>query len=113
MRLDGREVFRFGVTKAVEMIKDAMARHNLKAADIGAIIPHQANLRIIDAAIERLDLPRDLFVVNLQKYGNTSSASVPLALDEANRAGRIPKGKAVIMLAFGAGMTWASAVVQW
>jgi 3-oxoacyl-[acyl-carrier-protein] synthase-3 len=113
MRLDGREVFRFGVTKAVEMIKDAMARHDLKAADIGAVIPHQANLRIIDAAIERLDLPRELFVVNLQKYGNTSSASVPLALDEANRAGRIPKGKAVIMLAFGAGMTWASAVVQW
>jgi 3-oxoacyl-[acyl-carrier-protein] synthase-3 len=113
IRLDGREVFRFGVTKAVEMIKDAMARHNLKPTDIGAIIPHQANMRIIEAAIERLDLPRELFVVNLQKYGNTSSASVPLALDEANRAGRIPKGKAVIMLAFGAGMTWASAVAQW
>lgn len=113
LRLDGREVFRFGVLKAVEMIKDAMARHNLTPADIGAIIPHQANIRIIEAAIERLALPRELFIVNLERYGNTSSASVPLALDEAHRAGRIPKGKPVIMLAFGAGMTWASAVVQW
>ncbi|MGD0094104.1 MAG: beta-ketoacyl-ACP synthase III, partial [Planctomycetota bacterium] len=113
IRLDGREVFRFGVTKAVEMIEEAMARHNLKAADVGAIIPHQANIRIIEAAIERLELPPELFITNLRSYGNTSSASVPLALDEAHRAGRLPPGKPVIMLGFGAGMTWASAVVQW
>ncbi|MCY3019986.1 MAG: ketoacyl-ACP synthase III [Planctomycetota bacterium] len=113
IRLNGREVFRFGVIKVVEMIKDAMARHNLMPADVGAIIPHQANMRIIEAAVERLALPWDLFIINLQRYGNTSSASVPLALDEASRAGRLVKGKPVIMLAFGGGMTWASAVVEW
>lgn len=113
IRLDGREVFRFGVTKAVEMIKEAMALHSLKPEDLGAIIPHQANMRIIEAAIERLALPHELFITNMRSYGNCSSASVPLALDEAHRAGRLPQGKPVIMLGFGAGMTWASAVVQW
>lgn len=113
VRLDGREVFRFGVLTAVELIKDAMERHNLKKDDIGAIVPHQANIRIIEAAAERLELPLDLFVTNINKYGNTSAASVPIALDEASRAGRLPKGKPVIMLAFGAGLTWTSSVVQW
>jgi len=113
VRLDGREVFRFGVTTVVELINDAMQRHNLKKDDIGAIVPHQANIRIIEAAAERLELPLDLFVTNIARYGNTSAASVPIALDEANRAGRLPKGKPVIMLAFGAGLTWSSAVLEW
>ncbi|HYF51955.1 MAG TPA: beta-ketoacyl-ACP synthase III, partial [Planctomycetota bacterium] len=101
IRLDGREVFRFGVTTVVELITDAMQRHNLKKEDIGAIVPHQANIRIIESAAERLGLPLDLFITNIDKYGNTSAASVPIALDEANRARRLPKGKPVIMLAFG------------
>ena len=113
VRLDGREVFKFGVITAVELIRDAMARHNLKLEDIGAIIPHQANIRIIQAAAERLEIPMDMFFTNLQVYGNTSAASVPIALDEASRTGRLPKGKPVIMIAFGAGLTWTSAVVQW
>lgn len=113
VRLDGREVFRFGVTTVVELIRDAMTRHNLKVGDIGAIVPHQANIRIIESAAERLDLPLELFVTNIASYGNTSAASVPIALDEASRAGRLPKGKPVIMLAFGAGLTWTSAVVSW
>ncbi|HYG74789.1 MAG TPA: beta-ketoacyl-ACP synthase III [Planctomycetota bacterium] len=113
VRLDGREVFRFGVITAVDLIKDAMERHNLKREDIGAIVPHQANIRIIEAAAERLDLPLDLFITNLQMYGNTSAASVPIALDEASRAGRLKKGKPIITLAFGAGLTWTSAVIQW
>jgi 3-oxoacyl-[acyl-carrier-protein] synthase III len=113
VRLDGREVFRFGVTIAVELIKDAMERHNLKKEDIGAIVPHQANIRIIEAAAERLELPLDLFVTNIARYGNTSAASVPIALDEAHRAGKLPQGKPVITLAFGAGLTWASAVFEW
>lgn len=113
VHLDGREVFRFGVLTAVELIRDAMERHNLKKEDLGAIVPHQANIRIIESAAERLELPLDLFVTNIQKYGNTSAASVPIALDEASRAGRLPNGKPVIMLAFGAGLTWTSAVVQW
>jgi len=113
VRLDGREVFRFGVMTVVDLINDAMKRHNLKKEDIGAIVPHQANMRIIESAAERLELPLDLFITNIEKYGNTSAASVPIALDEANRAGRLPKGKPVIMLAFGAGLTWSSAVLEW
>jgi len=113
VRLDGREVFRFGVVTVVDLIRDAMERHNFKPEDLGAIIPHQANIRIIESAAERLGLPLDLFVTNIDKYGNTSAASVPIALDEAARAGRIPAGKPVIMLAFGAGLTWTSVVVQW
>jgi 3-oxoacyl-[acyl-carrier-protein] synthase III len=113
VRLDGREVFRFGVTTVVDLIKDAMERHNLKPEDIGAIVPHQANIRIIESAADRLNLPLSLFVTNIHNYGNTSAASVPIALDEANRAGRLPKGKPIIMLAFGAGLTWTSAVVEW
>jgi len=113
VRLDGREVFRFGVTKVCEIISRLMKEHNLTASDIGAIVPHQANIRIIESAADRLNLPLDLFITNIAKYGNTSSASVPIALDEASRAGRLPKGKPIIMLAFGAGMTWSSAVIEW
>ncbi len=113
LRMGGRDVFRFGVTAVISMISDAMARHNLKVEDIGAIIPHQANIRIIEAAVERLKLPMDLFVMNLHNYGNTSAASIPMALDEAHRAGRLPSGKPVILAAFGAGLTWSSTVLQW
>jgi 3-oxoacyl-[acyl-carrier-protein] synthase-3 len=113
VRLDGKEIFRFGITTAVELIRDAMERHNLKLNDLGAIIPHQANIRIIESVAERLQIPMDMFITNIDRYGNTSAASVPLALDEANRAGRLPRGKPIIMLAFGAGLTWTSAVVQW
>jgi len=76
-------------------------------------VPHQANIRIIDAAVERLSLPRQLFLTNLHEYGNTSAASIPLMLDEAYRAGRLPAGKPLILLAFGAGLTWAWALVEW
>ena len=113
LRMGGREVFRFGVMTVIDMITDAMARHNLTIDDIGAIIPHQANIRIIEAAAERLKIPMDKFVMNLHNYGNTSAASVPMALDEANRGGRLPAGKPVILAAFGAGLTWSSTVLQW
>lgn len=113
VRIDGQEVFRFGVTTVVDLIRDAMDRHQLKREDLGAIIPHQANIRIIKSAAERLELPLDLFVTNIERYGNTSAASVPIALDEASHSGRLPKGKPIILLAFGAGLTWASTVVRW
>jgi 3-oxoacyl-[acyl-carrier-protein] synthase-3 len=113
VRLDGKEIFRFGITIGVELIKEAMEVHQLKVEDLGAIIPHQANIRIIESVAERLNIPLSLFVTNLDRYGNTSAASVPIALDEANRTGRMPKGKPVIMLAFGAGLTWSSAVLRW
>lgn len=113
LRMGGREVFRFGVTVVIDMLTEVMTRHNLTIDDIGAIVPHQANIRIIEAATERLKIPMDKFVMNLENYGNTSAASIPMALDEANRGGRLPVGKPVILLAFGAGLTWSSTVLQW
>jgi 3-oxoacyl-[acyl-carrier-protein] synthase-3 len=77
------------------------------------VIPHQANLRIIDALAKRIEVPADRIYVNLDRFGNTSAASVPIALDEAAHAGRIKSGDLVLMVAFGAGFTWASCVIQW
>jgi 3-oxoacyl-[acyl-carrier-protein] synthase-3 len=113
IRMNGREVFRFAVSRFVGMLEEVMETYNLKGKDIGAIVPHQANIRIIDAAVERLGLPRELFMMNIQEYGNTSSASIPLALDEAHRSGRLEAGKPVILLAFGGGLTWGWALIEW
>lgn len=112
MRVNGREVFRFAVTIVVDMLKEAMETHNLKASDIGMIIPHQANIRILESASERLGLPMELFATNLAEYGNTSAASIPLAWDEVRAAGKIPAGKPIILLAFGGGVTWSWAVLK-
>ena len=112
MRVNGREVFRFAVTIVVDMLKEAMETHNLKASDIGMIIPHQANIRILESASERLGLPMELFATNLAEYGNTSAASIPLAWDEVRAAKKIPEGKPIILLAFGGGVTWSWAVLK-
>jgi 3-oxoacyl-[acyl-carrier-protein] synthase-3 len=85
----------------------------LTAADVSLVIPHQANARIISAIAERLNLPIEKVFMNLDKYGNTSAATIPVALDEARRAGRIQKGDVVLLVAFGGGFTWASSVVRW
>lgn len=113
VKVNGKEVFRFAVSKMLGMVKEIIDRNGWKADDIGRIIPHQANYRILESACERLNLPMDLFFTNLSEYGNTSAASVPLALDEACRMGKLPAGKPVVLVAFGAGMTWASAVIEW
>lgn len=113
LRMGGKDVFKFGVSVLVDMLNDVMARHNLTSDDIGMIIPHQANIRIIESAADRLKIPLEKFFMNLQEYGNTSAASIPIALDEAARAGKLPKGKPVVLLAFGAGLTWSSVVVEW
>jgi 3-oxoacyl-[acyl-carrier-protein] synthase-3 len=112
MRLSGREVFRFAVTRMVELI--AQARADVRELGLGAIdvlIPHQVNQRIIDAALEAAAFPHDKVVVNLDRYGNTSAASVPIALDEALRAGRCKPGDVALLVAFGGGLTWSSALV--
>jgi len=113
IRVNGKEVFRFAVTKMISAVKDLFERHGLTSNSIGKIIPHQANYRILQAASERLNLPMDKFFTNLGEYGNTSAASVPLALDEAGRSGQLPAGQPVILVAFGAGLTWASALIEW
>ncbi len=112
MKLKGREVYKFAVQRFEELIDEALRKCELTVADVGLIVPHQVNQRIIDSAMERLHLPKEKAFVNIDKYGNTSAASIPIALDEARRAGKIKKGDVVIFVAFGAGLTWANAVVR-
>jgi 3-oxoacyl-[acyl-carrier-protein] synthase-3 len=112
MRLSGREVFRFAVTRMVELIEQAeIDCRELGLNGIDALVPHQVNQRIIDAALEASGFPAGKVVVNLDKYGNTSAASVPIALDEALRSGRCKPGDTVLLVAFGGGLTWSSALV--
>ncbi|MGD1276708.1 MAG: beta-ketoacyl-ACP synthase III [Tepidisphaeraceae bacterium] len=112
MQIKGREVYKFAVTKFEELIEEAMRNCQLSKDQVKLIIPHQVNRRIIDSAMEKLGLPPDRAFVNIDRYGNTSAASIPIAWDEAHQAGRLQKGDAVIFVAFGGGLTWASAVVK-
>jgi len=111
IRVHGREVFRFAVQRMGELIEDLARGHAYD--DIGLVVPHQVNRRIIDAALERMGWTDEKVAVNIDKYGNTSAASVPIAFDESVRAGRCPKEKLVILAAFGAGLTWGGALVRW
>lgn len=112
MKIRGREVYKFAVEKFVELIQDAMRKTELTPETLKLVVPHQVNQRIIDSATEKLGLPSDKVFVNIDRYGNTSAASIPIALDEAWRSGRLQSGDHVIMVAFGAGLTWANAVVR-
>lgn len=112
MKVKGREVYKFAVQRFNELIDDAFEKCNLTVDKIKMIIPHQVNQRIIDSALERLSIPAEKSFVNIDKYGNTSSASVPIALDEAMKAGKLSQGDIVVFVAFGAGLTWANAVVK-
>ena len=113
MQMDGREVFRRAVRVVVQSAEAAMARAGVTAADIDLLVPHQANIRIIDAACDRLGFPRDRAATVLHATGNTSAASIPLALADALDHGRLQDGDLVLLSGFGAGMTWASAVLRW
>ncbi len=112
MTIKGREVYKFAVQRFQELIEDAMRKCELTVDKIKLVVPHQVNQRIIDSAMDRLEFPPEKAFVNIDKYGNTSSASIPIALDEAWRAGRLNPGDIVIFVAFGAGLTWANAVVR-
>jgi 3-oxoacyl-[acyl-carrier-protein] synthase-3 len=113
LKMNGREVYKRAVRAAVDSSAAAMQRAGVTAADIAWFVPHQANVRIIDAACQRLDIPLERTVVNIDRYGNTSAASIPIALFEAVDDGRITDGDLVLLSGFGAGMTWASAVLRW
>jgi 3-oxoacyl-[acyl-carrier-protein] synthase III len=112
MQIKGREVYKFAVTKFEELIEEAMRACELTADQVKLIVPHQVNQRIIDSAMEKLGFPPERAFVNIDRYGNTSAAAIPIALDEAVRAGRVQKGDAIIFVAFGGGLTWANAVVR-
>lgn len=113
IRMDGNQVYRFAVKimgkAAIEALKDA----GLQPEDIDVMVPHQANIRIIEGAAKRLKLPQEKVFINLPKYGNTSSASIPIALDEAYKERFIKKGDKIVLVGFGAGLTWAAAVLEW
>jgi 3-oxoacyl-[acyl-carrier-protein] synthase-3 len=113
MKMKGKEVFKLAVRAMDEAARDILEQHHLRADQIDLVIPHQANLRIIEAVSQYLELPMDRFYVNLDRYGNTSSASVPIALDEARKAGRIKHGDITLLVAFGAGLTYGSALIRW
>ncbi len=113
MKMDGREVFKHAVTCMTSVAKDALAACGLTVDDLKLIIPHQANMRIVQAIGDRLGGRPDQYFINLDKYGNTSAASVIVALDEAARTGRLQKGDLVLLVAFGGGFTWAASVVEW
>jgi 3-oxoacyl-[acyl-carrier-protein] synthase-3 len=113
IRMKGKEVFKIAVRAMEEAARDILEQHGLAATQIGLVIPHQANLRIIEAIAQSLGLPLERFFVNLDRYGNTSAASIPIALDEARRAGRIQPGDVTLFVAFGAGLTYGSALIRW
>jgi 3-oxoacyl-[acyl-carrier-protein] synthase-3 len=113
LRMQGNEVFKLAVRAMEEAAHEALSANNLKASDVDFFIPHQANKRIIDAIGKRLGLLDSQLVVNLERYGNTSSASIPIALDEINRNLSVKEGDIVLLDAFGGGLTWASTLIRW
>jgi 3-oxoacyl-[acyl-carrier-protein] synthase-3 len=113
LKMEGKEVFKFAVKIMGEASAQAMTQAGWKAEDISLFVPHQANIRIIEAAAKFMGLPMDKVFVNLDKYGNTSAASVGLALDEAVEQGRVKAGDKLVLVAFGAGLTWAATAIEW
>ncbi len=113
IRMAGKEVYKQAVNAMLSAGNTVLERSGLKAEDLACIIPHQANMRIIEAIADRMKVPMERFMINLDRYGNTSAAAVAMALDEANRSGRMQKGDYVLLIVFGGGLTWASSVIQW
>ncbi len=113
IKMVGKEVYKQAVTSMFTAANRALEDAGLRYEDIACVIPHQANVRIIEAIAERMRLPMEKFFVNLDRYGNTSAAAVAIALDEAHRSGRIQIGDYILLVVFGGGLTWASSVIQW
>jgi len=113
LRMDGKETFKNAVQAMCSAANEVLSRCEIDITKIKCVIPHQANRRIIDAVGERLGATPDQIFVNLHKYGNTSAASVAIALDEAVRSGRIVRGDLILIVAFGAGLTWGAAIIEW
>ena len=113
VKMNGREVFKFATRILVQSAENTLARAGFTIDDVDVYIPHQANVRIIDHATKKLGIPSDRVVVNVDRYGNTSSGSIPLALAEAQADGRLQPGKLVLMTGMGAGLTWGSALMRW
>jgi 3-oxoacyl-[acyl-carrier-protein] synthase-3 len=113
LTMEGNRLFKQAVGSMARIAEEALETNNLDREDIQLVIPHQANLRIIQAVSERLKIPMDRFFTNLQKFGNTSSATIPIAMDEACRGGCIAMGDHVLLVSFGAGLTWGASIIRW
>jgi 3-oxoacyl-[acyl-carrier-protein] synthase-3 len=113
VQMAGREIFKSAVRSMAEASDQALQRAGITAADIDLVVPHQANMRIIEATARYSGIPMEKVFVNVDRYGNMSSATIPVALDEALAEGRIEQGSLILMVAFGAGLTWASSVIRW
>jgi len=113
MKIRGREVYKFVVLKMAELVEQAAREHGIDKEDIALIVPHQMNSRIIEGAMQRLNLPMDKVYLNIDRYGNTSAASIPIALDEAAQNGALKAGDYVALVSFGAGLTWGYCMVRW
>ncbi|HLE40375.1 MAG TPA: beta-ketoacyl-ACP synthase III [Nitrospirota bacterium] len=113
IKMRGNETFKVAVRALEDVVQEALEHNKVKAEDIDLLVPHQANLRIIQAMAQRLNMPMEKVVVTIDKYGNTSAASIPMALDEAVRDGRIKENNLILLEAFGGGLTWASALLRW
>ncbi len=113
IKMKGNETFKVAVRTLEEIARETLEANHLRVEDVDLYVPHQANVRILKAVADRLGLPLDKVMLNLDRYGNTSAASIPIALDEAVRSGRIRPGSLVMLGAFGAGLTWASALLRW
>jgi 3-oxoacyl-[acyl-carrier-protein] synthase-3 len=111
--MEGKEVFRHAVVRMAEAVDAALEANGLQADDVDWLVPHQANIRIIEAMGRRLNLPEDRVVITVDRHANTSAASIPLALAEAVNDGRINQGDMILMEAMGGGFTWASALMRW
>jgi 3-oxoacyl-[acyl-carrier-protein] synthase-3 len=108
----GRDVYKFAVDKMQWLLGECMDKCNLSVEDVDMVVPHQVNTRIIASATQKFDFPIEKVYVNIGEYGNTSAASIPLAFDEAKRKGLVKPGMTVLLVAFGAGLTWAGAVIK-
>jgi 3-oxoacyl-[acyl-carrier-protein] synthase-3 len=113
IKMEGQEAFKIAVRCFTDVCIEALERNGISAKDVALFVPHQANLRIMEATAHRLGIPLERVAVTIHKYGNISSATVPIALDEANREGRIRPGDLVLLAAFGGGLAWASALIRW
>ena len=113
IQLKGKELFKIAINNMVDMITKTAAENNMQVEDIDMIIPHQSNIRIIEAAMERLKQPRKKAYVNIDRYGNTSAASIPIALDEIDKGGMLKSGDTVLLVAFGGGLTWGTSLIKW
>jgi len=113
LKMQGNPLFKRAINCMSEIARDALVHNNLSTNDISLVVPHQANMRIIEALAKNIKIPMEKVYTNIHKYGNTSSATIPIALDEANREGRLMKDAHVLLVSFGAGLTWAASILQW